>query len=151
MKFKLLDLKLLFAFTLLLTIVSCDVDSIKKTSMDEFVGEWELKGRSMLDGVQIDIQKNNSGQLVGKVKKINENKFVRLFVEEDDTWISSIKRSSNSEFKLSEKKVGNALFATYDLSTSKEYKVQFIHRDTIALGTKSKDPRKSKVFYIRIK
>ena len=151
MNIKLLDLKLIFALIILLTFSSCDIDSTRTTSMDQFVGLWELKGRSMLDGVQIDIRKNDSDQLIGKVKNLNENKYVRLFVEEEDTWVSSIKRSSNSEFKLSEKKVGNALFATYGLSTSKEYKVQFIHQDTIALGTKSKDPRKSKVFYIRIK
>jgi hypothetical protein len=151
MRLKALVIKLFFICLILSTMYSCDTESMKKVPMDNFVGTWELKGRSMLDGIKIKIQKSKTGDLFGKVVAINDNKYVKFFVEPNETWVSNIKRSSNSQFRLTEKKIGSALFATYGLGTSKEFKVEFIDNDTIGLGSDSKDPEKSTIQYLRVK
>ncbi|PXY00714.1 hypothetical protein DF185_12440 [Marinifilum breve] len=151
MKIRILITNLFFIAHVLLFMSSCDTESMKKVSMDKFVGTWELKGRSMLEGIKIEIKKTDSGSLVGKVVEINDNKYVKFFVEPNETWITNIKRSSNSQFRLTEKKIGSALFATYGLGTKKEFKVEFLNNDTIGLGSDSKDPEQSTIQYLRVK
>ncbi|RYM34770.1 hypothetical protein ERX46_05190 [Brumimicrobium glaciale] len=130
---------------------SCDGDDFKKVSIDKFEGNWELQGRPMFDGVIIQIDKNKNGELKGKIVSLNENKFVQLFAEQEDTWISEISKISNYEFKLTEKKIGGALFSVYGLDTSKDFKVQFIDENTIGLSAGSSDPKTSTVKYIRVR
>ena len=143
----------LFKLILLLTIiftVSCDSSKLKETPIDTFIGHWKLHGRQMFDGMEIVIKKDESGQIVGKVKTLNENKYVKMFVEINDTWVSGIKRASNYKFKLTEKKIGSALFSLYGQSTSKEYSVEFIDENTFGLATGSSDPTESTIIYKRI-
>jgi len=140
---------LLVSFILLLS--SCNLDGMKKVSDDKFIGVWELKGRSMLDGIIVSIERTEGGSFVGKVLEINSNKYVNLFLEPGDILVSNIKRSSNFQFRLTEKKIGAGLFSTYGLDTSKEFKLEFIDDNTIGLSSGTSDPLKSKIFYKRIK
>lgn len=110
-----------------------------------------IKGKVYAGRYKDRDKKTDSGSLVGKVVEINDNKYVRFFVEPNETWITNIKRSSNSQFRLTEKKIGSALFATYGLGTKKEFKVEFLNNDTIGLGSDSKDPEKSTIQYLRVK
>ena len=105
----------------------------------------------MFDGIKIKIEKRDNGDLMGKVISLNDNKYVKMFVEPNDIWVTGISRSSNYEFKLTEKKIGSALFSVYGLSTTNEYKVEFIDDDTIGLGSDNSDPTKSPIKYIRLK
>ncbi|MCT4643641.1 MAG: hypothetical protein N4A74_01545 [Carboxylicivirga sp.] len=142
----------LFRLILLLTIIftaSCDSSKFKETPIDTFIGHWELHGRQMFDGMEVEIKKNESGQIVGTVKTLNQNKYVKMFVEINDTWISGIKRASNYKFKLTEKKIGSALFALYGQSSSKDYSVEFIDENTFGLATGNSDPIESTIIYKR--
>lgn len=143
MKYSVKFLKYISLLVVAIALFSCNFESMKKVSEDRFFGVWELKGRSMLEGIKVSIKENENGVLVGKVVEINENKYVKLFLEPGEKFISEIKRSSNFEFKITEKKIGSQLFSTYGLKTSKEYKVVFIDEDTIDFG--------SGVFYKRVK
>lgn len=136
----------------LTTIVafSCNSSQLKETSIDNFIGEWVLQGRTIFDGIEISIQKDIDGRITGKVIKLNDNKYVKMFVENGDSWVSGISRASNFEFKLTEKKIGSTLFSLYGQSTSKEFKVQFIDNNTFGLGIGSSDPTESTIIYRRV-
>lgn len=125
-----------------LLIPACDIESMKKVPDEKFIGNWELSGRSMLEGIKVSINRTDDGKLVGIVSEINDDKYVKLFLEPGDKLVGSIKRSSNFEFKLTEKKIGSVLFSTYGLSSSAEFKVSFVDDNTIDLG--------SNIFYKRI-
>ncbi len=134
-----------------LLLISCDTSKLHETPIDNFEGIWELSGRTMFDGIKIKIEKRDNGDLMGKVISLNDNKYVKMFVEPNDIWVTGISRSSNYEFKLTEKKIGSVLFSVYGLSTTNEYKVEFIDDDTIGLGRDNSDPTKSPIKYIRLK
>jgi hypothetical protein len=136
-------------FTILIS--SCDGDKFQKMSMDGFKGTWELQGRSMFEGVTIQIDRNKQGEFKGEVISINDHKLVKMFAEPGDIWVSVISRVSNYEFKLVEKKIGSALFSVYGLDTSKEFKVQFIDENTIGLSGAGGNPKSSVVRYVRVK
>jgi hypothetical protein len=127
---------------------SCS-DKLKKIPEDNFVGLWEIQGRSMFDGIQIKIEKENN-DLIGRITKLNGNKLVKMFADSNDVWVAGIDRTSNFEFKLTEKKIAKDLFSLYGISTSQDFKVQFINDNTIGLGTESSNPQTSKVIYKRI-
>lgn len=57
---------------------------------------WELKGRSMFDGIIIKISSDNEGKLTGVIQALNNNKYVKMFAQKGDLWISNIDRVSNS-------------------------------------------------------
>ena len=59
-------LNLILSLTIILT-VSCDSSKLKETPIDKFIGHWELHGRQMFDGMEVEIKKNESGHLVGTV------------------------------------------------------------------------------------
>jgi len=141
---------LLIAVFLGLVIFSCDKSKFNKTPIDNFVGVWELQGRPMFEGIKIKIEKNETNEFVGKVFSINDDKYVKMFVDSADLWVTSIKQSSNFEFSLTEKKIGSELFALYGQDTKTEFKVQFIDKNIFGLETGSSDPTKSKIIYIRI-
>ncbi len=141
--------QLLIVMTVVLTL-SCDSSQLKETPIDGFVGEWVLQGRTIFNGIEVSIQKDVNGKLTGKVIKLNDNKYVKMFVESGDSWVSEIRRSSNFEFKLTEKKIGSTLFGLYGQSTSKEFEVQFIDNNTIGLGTGNSDPSESTIIYKRV-
>jgi hypothetical protein len=143
-------MKFLSIFILFLTFFISSCDKTNPIPDDKFVGTWELSGRGMFDGMQIQIEKKDN-KFIGKIIKLNDNKFVKLLSDSGDSWISEIKRTSNYEFKLTEKKVGSELFSSYGLSSSQEYKVQFIDDNTIGLATENSDPKASTITYKRIK
>ena len=131
-----------------LFLFSCS-DRFKKVSEDRFIGTWELKGASILDGTQIQIQKENN-KLVGRIVKLNDNKYVKLFADSNEVWISEISRNSNFEFNLTESKLGKDLFSLYGQKTNQEFKAQFIDDNTIGLATESSDPTTSTRIYKRV-
>ncbi len=141
--------QLIIVMTVALTL-SCDSSGLKETPIDGFIGEWELQGRTVFNGIEVSIQQDSNGKLYGNVIKLNDNKYVKMFVEVGDSWVSEIRRSSNFEFKLIEKKIGSTLFALYGQSTSEKFDVQFIDNNTIGLGKGSSDPTVSTITYKRV-
>ncbi len=137
-------------FLIIGLLVSCKNEKFTKTSIDSFVGTWELQGRSMFNGIKVKIDIDNTNNLSGKVVALNNAKYVKMFVENGDTWVTKIKRSSNYEFKLTEKKIASKLFSIYGQSTSKEFNVQFIDKNTLGLGAGNTDPLESVIIYKRI-
>ena len=136
----------------MIVVGSCDSSKLNKTPINQFEGLWKLDGRSMFDGIQISItSKENSDKLIGRVTKLNENKYIKMFVDSGDTWISGFKRISNYQFELTEKKIGSQLFSLYGQSTSTNFKAQFIDINTIGLSSNNSDPEKSKIVYRRVK
>ena len=131
-----------------LLIVGCQ-DKMKEVPEDKFIGHWEIKGRNMFEGIQIKIERNEN-QLVGRITRLNDNKFVKIFAETNDIWVSEIRRSSNFEFMLTERKIGKDLFSLYGLSTSQKFTAQFIDDNTIGLGVETSDPQDSKIIYKRV-
>jgi hypothetical protein len=131
-----------------LLLFSCS-DKFDKVSEDKFIGLWEIKGKSLTNGMQIKIERENN-ELIGRIYKLNDNKYVKLFADSNAVWISEIKRANNYEFNLKENKIAKELFALYGQSTSQEYKVQFIDDNTIGLATGNSDPTASKEQYRRI-
>ena len=141
-------MKQLIAVMIFLVLTGCE-GNFEKIPEEQFVGQWELNGRSMFDGIRISIELQDN-KLIGRINKLNENKFINMFCEIDDIWISDISRNSNFQFRLTEKKIAGQLFSIYGLSTSSEYKVEFIDENTIGLATNNQDPQKSKITYKRI-
>lgn len=131
-----------------LFLLSCS-EKLKTVSEDKFIGTWEMKGTSIMDGTQIQIQKENN-KLVGRIVKLNDNKYVKLFADSNEVWISEISRNSNFEFKLTESKLGKDLFALYGQKTNQEFKVQFINDSIIGLAIESSDPSTSTRIYKRV-
>ncbi|PCJ85467.1 MAG: hypothetical protein COA57_07580 [Flavobacteriales bacterium] len=136
--------------TLILTLAiftGCS-DKFERVPEDRFIGTWELIGRSMFDGIKVEINQNEKGKLVGRIKDLNDNKFVKMFAEVGDVWISDVSRSSNFQFRITEKKIGRELFSLYGLSSSAEFKAEFIDENTIGISGNA-DPSKSSVTYKR--
>jgi hypothetical protein len=137
---------------LLLTFIlfsSCSQE-LEKIPESDFNGTWELIGREMFNGIQISIQKEND-HFNGRIVKMNDNKYIQIFSELNDIWVSEISRSSNYQFKLTEKKIGRELFALYGLDNSEEFKVEFIDKNTFGLAKSNSDPKTSEIRYKRIK
>lgn len=136
---------------LCITLLSLCFSCQNKTHVpdDKFVGVWELKGRSLFEGMQIKIERKED-KFTGRLIKLNDNKFIKMFADSNDVWVSEIKRSSSYQFRITEKKIARDLFSLYGLSTSQEFKVEFIDDNTIGLGSDSADPLKSQVTYKRV-
>lgn len=147
-----LKLRFLKFFLLLvgLMFVSCDSNQFSKTPMNQFEGVWELKGRDMFENMQIEIKLDEDGKIHSKIIKLNDNKFVRLFLSEGDQWVKDIRRTSNYEFVITEKKIAAPLFSVYGNSTSKEWNSVFKNEDCIGIS-ESKSPDRSKIEYCRVK
>ena len=148
-QYQFVTLKNKLLIIVLFQLASCS-SKLEKIPVDRFIGTWELKGRAMFSGIVIEINRDGNGQFIGRIKKLNDNKYVQMFAEEGDTWISEISRSSNFQFKITEKKIGRELFGLYGLSSSSVYKAEFIDNNTIGISNKS-DPSQSAVTYERIK
>lgn len=143
-----MKLKMIYALFLAFLIMGCG-DKTQEISEDKFIGLWELKGRGMFDGIQIRIEKDN-GKLIGKIAKLNNNKLVKMFAEVNDVWVSDIKRQSNFEFKITEKKIAKDLFSLYNIASSEEFEAEFIDDKTIGLGTGISSAQNSKIKYTRV-
>lgn len=131
-----------------LILVGCTPRTALKSD-ELFIGKWELVGRSMLDGIQIQIEREDA-KLVGRVIKRNDNKYVQLFLDSNAVLVSGITRSSDFQFKLTENKVAKELFSTYDLSGSQEFNVEFIDSKTIGLAKGNLNPQKSAIVYKKL-
>ena len=129
-------------------LIACN-SSFERVSEDKFIGNWELVGRGTFDGIHIKID-SKKDKLTGRITKLNDNKYVKMFAEIGDVWVSDISRKSNFEFNLTEKKLAGTLFSMYGLSTSTKYVVQFIDENTFALAKPGNDPTKSEIKYRRI-
>ena len=124
-------------------------DSMKEIPEDKFIGVWELKGRSMFEGIQIRIDKENN-KLTGRIVKLNDHELIKLFADSSDVWVSDVSRSSNFQFRLTERKIARDLFSLYGLSTSQEFRTEFIDDNTIGLGADNADPQQSSIVYKRV-
>ena len=132
--------KYILIFVISFSVFNCN--NLKQTPIENFEGEWELVGRSMFEGIVIKIEKKGNNKLVGVITKLNSNKYVNMFAEVGDVWVKNIKRSSNFEFTLTEKRIGASLFGIYDLGTSDKYKITFTDKNKVEL--------KPGIFYKRI-
>ncbi|MCK4664654.1 MAG: hypothetical protein KAT68_17425 [Bacteroidales bacterium] len=142
--------RLLIYSVIIFSFTNCTTDKFEKIPEDRFIGIWELRGRPMFEGIKILIEKNDNDELIGKIVELNNNKYVRLFADSADIWISNIKRVSNYQFRLTEKKIAKELFSLYGLNTSTEFKIEFIDNNTFGLATGNSDPSKSDIFYKRL-
>lgn len=137
-------------FILIVSVIcvlySCDTSKLKQTSESQFIGTWKLTERGMLDEIEIKISKSDDGKLSGSISKLNNNKYVQLFMSEGDVLISDIQRHSNFEFGITEKKIAAPLFSSYGNSTSTEFTAVFDGKSTILLGNKGTEGK-----YIKIK
>ncbi|TKG97340.1 hypothetical protein EYV94_02600 [Puteibacter caeruleilacunae] len=120
-------------------------------TIDTFEGTWELKGRDMFDGLVVEIERNDHNDLIGKVVKTNNNKYVRKFVDAGDTWVAGIKKSHGSEFVLSEQKIAGELFNVYGQNSTTEFDAHLVDKDTISLRPIPYNPRISEIIYKRVK
>lgn len=130
--------------------VSCDSNKLEKIPMEKFIGIWELKGRTMFEGIKIEIKPSGNSELVGRIVHLNQNKYVNIFANINDIWVSEISRSSNYQFKITEKKIANELFALYGISSSTEFSGEFLDSNIIGLAKGTADPLKSDVQYHRV-
>jgi hypothetical protein len=142
-----MKLKNILILTILITTFSCS-QKYDIVDDEQFVGTWQLDGLSMYNEMTIKISRNSNKELVGHVQKLNDNKYIKMFVNPGDVWVSNISRSSNFQFRLTETKIARELFGLYGLGSSTEYKVEFIDNDTIGLTTDS-NPTSSSIRYVR--
>lgn len=133
-----------------LFISSCNTDGLTEIPMEQFVGTWSLQGRAMFEGIEIEIVKED-GQLIGRLTNLNDNKYIQMFSVPNDLWVSEISRRSNYQFRLTEKKIARELFALYGLSTSNQFKAEFIDKDIIGLSGEGKEPKNATIRYVRVK
>ncbi|MCD4793438.1 MAG: hypothetical protein K8R54_09410 [Bacteroidales bacterium] len=142
------QLQYIIIFIILTLSISCN-SKYKYVEEQKFIGEWELKGRGSFIGMQIKIFEED-GNLKGKIIKLSDSKYVKMFAEEGDVWIKQIKRNSNFAFTITESKIAAELFAMYGNSTSNEFQAEFINDNKIGLAKGNSDPQKSSIFYERI-
>lgn len=138
-----------FVLLVALIFISCDSNQFSKIPLKQFEGVWELKGRDMFKNMQIEIKLDEDGKVQSKIVKLNDNKFVRLFLSEGDQWVKDIRRTSNYEFVITEKKIAAPLFSQYGNSTSKDWNAVFKNENCIGVS-ESKNAGKSKVEYCRV-
>ncbi|NVK66695.1 MAG: hypothetical protein HWE22_19030 [Flavobacteriales bacterium] len=115
---------------------SCDSSKMKETPTSQFVGTWKLTDRGMFDGIEMKVSQNDKGEIKGVVTRLNDDKYVQMFMEEGDLLLSGVKRNSNFEFVVSEKKIAAPLFSAYGQGTTNEFKATFKNENTILLGGK---------------
>lgn len=146
MNFKLFNF---FVLLFTLSVASCDSSQFSKTPLDQFEGVWELKGRDMFKDMQIEIKLGKDNKVQSKIIKLNDNKFVRLFLSEGDQWVRDIRRASNYEFVITEKRIAAPLFSQYGNSTSQVWNAVFKSKNCIGIS-ESKNAGSSKVEYCRV-
>lgn len=140
--------KLIWSLTLCMIIFyGCNSDSFQKVSDDNFIGTWEIVGRKNFKKIQIEIKRNDKNELVGRVKKLNDDKLTNMFLDTNEVFIKSIIRKSNYQFELVEKKLGHDLFAIYGIDTDAKFIVVLNGDSFINFSENSED---KKVGYRRI-
>ncbi len=124
-------------------------DKLERVPDEQFIGIWQLEGRSMFNSMEIDISRNEKGKLVGRISKLNDNKYIKIFANIGDIWIADISRSSNYHFRITEKKIARELFGLYGLSSTNEFKAEFIDQNAFGISDNG-NPIESSVRYVRI-
>ena len=137
---------LILALSLMTILSSCDSSKMSKTPDSQFVGIWQLTERGMFEGIEVEISKNSKDEFIGIITKLNDHKYVQMFMSKGDKLISGIKRNSNFEFVISEKKIAAPLFSAYGQSTTKEFDATFDGKNKILLGKNGSDG-----IYIKVK
>ncbi|MFA5575627.1 MAG: hypothetical protein WC994_11355 [Brumimicrobium sp.] len=130
---------------LALLFSSCNGISTSKTSESTFIGVWKIEDREILNNIEFEIFNNDKNELKGIIRSINDNKYVQLFMNEEDQFITNIKRKSNTEFIITEKMIAAPLFSVYDQKTTKDFNVSFQNKDTIFIGKNGAEGK-----YIRV-
>jgi S-adenosylmethionine hydrolase len=136
-------------FVLIISIIifsGCNSSKLTETPDSKFTGTWRLVDRGMFENIEIEISKEKNGNFIGVVKKINDDKYVKMFMEVGDNLVTGIKRNSNFEFEISEQKIAAPLFSAYGQGTSTEFVATFENKNTILLGNNGTQGK-----YIRIK
>lgn len=143
-----MNIKICILLIGLLFFTGCS-SKFKRVSEEQFIGIWKLEGRPMFDSLEIDISRNEKGILVGRINKLNNKKYIKMFASIGDIWIGEISRSSNYQFKITEKRIAYELFSLYGLSTKHEFKAVFIDKNTIGISDDG-NPSESSIRYKRI-
>ena len=89
----------------LIVLSGCDRSKLTETPDSQFVGKWKLVDRGMLENIEIEISKEQNGSFIGVITKLNDDKYVKMFMEVGDKLVTGITRNSNFEFVISEKKI----------------------------------------------
>ena len=131
---KQMKMKCFVLILFILTFSSCDSSKFTETPDSQFLGTWRLVDRGMFENMEVEILKEQDGNFISVVKKVNDDKFVNMFMEVGDKMVTGIKRKSNFEFVISEKKIAAPLFSQYGQSTLTEFVVTFENKDKILLG-----------------
>jgi len=134
--------------SLLLLLASSCGEEFDEINDEQFVGQWELTGRSAFNGMVIQIDKKG-GRLTGQIVELNDNKYIQMFSEVGDLWVADISRRSNYQFSLTEKKIASQLFSMYGMSTSTKFAVEFIDKNSFGLASSGSDPLRSEIVYKR--
>lgn len=137
---------LLTIFTFFIVLSSCDASKMSETPDAQFLGVWKLTDRGILDGIEMEISKDEKGVFKGVITQLNDNKYVKMFMEKGDVLLSGIKRNSNFEFVVSEKKIASPLFSAYGQSTTSEFEATFEGENAILLGKNGQNGS-----YVRVK
>jgi predicted RNA-binding protein YlqC (UPF0109 family) len=59
--------RIFIAIITTLLVSNCTNTNFQKAPEEQFVGVWELHGRSMFNGIKIKIDKNDRGKLIGRI------------------------------------------------------------------------------------
>jgi len=122
----------------------------KYVDENRFIGTWEVKGKSIYEGMKFKITKDDSS-LKGYIITPPKNKYA-YFIDSGDNWITSITRVSNYSFKITEKKIAQQLFSEYKLDSNSTFYAYFFGNDTISLSPKKLyAPKKTQTYYLRVK
>jgi hypothetical protein len=124
----------------------------KHVDEKHFLGTWELCGRDMYSDMTIKITEENN-LMTGHVVSPPTSNEGQLFIKKNDIWITSINRSTDYYFELSEKKIANKLFSMYELDTSSIFYATFSEdNDRIFLHKKTPNTsnQKSDIYYKRV-
>lgn len=92
-------MKLLFKLLIFTLFISGCSNKFSKTPEENFIGIWKIEGRSMFNGIQIKIEKEDK-EFIGRIFKLNDNKLVQLFADSNEIWVSGIERKSQKIFFL---------------------------------------------------
>jgi hypothetical protein len=137
----------LIILTLFISVIllSCDTTKLGKTKSTQFDGFWRIENRDIYEGMEIEIKNTEENKFVGVITKLNDNKFVKMFMNVGDKIVTDISRKSNFQFILKERKIASELFSAYGQNTTQEYRVVFENKNQINLGKNGGKGR-----YIRI-
>lgn len=99
-------MKFLLILLSIVVLLGCDSSKLSETPMSQFKGKWKIIDRPIWKDCIVEIDKDFTGRLITS----NNNKYVELFADSAQVIISSIKRKSNFEFFVSEKRLPQSYF-----------------------------------------